>query len=145
MATWTQIFCSSQPTISLISQHCGLAPKRGTLCCCTQTADQRRRELDPLIKSTTIAIQSEPHQCRSRPIRALCSPNSRASRRHLIQRSARKLFQVQTSRQHPINLIVYISFFFFYLSSPLFSQIVILVLLEFFCGLLCWVRILLVF
>jgi hypothetical protein len=55
------------------------------------------------------------------------------------------LFQVQTSRQHPINLIVYISFFFFYLSSPLFSQIVILVLLEFFCGLLCWVRILLVF
>jgi hypothetical protein len=41
------------------------------------------------------------------------------------------LFQVQTSRQHPINLIVYISFFFFYLSSPLFSQIVILVLLEF--------------
>lgn len=32
MATWTQIFCRSQPTISLISQHCGLAPKRGTLC-----------------------------------------------------------------------------------------------------------------
>lgn len=116
MATWTQIFCSSQPTISLISQHWGPAPKRGTLCCCTQTADQRRRELDPLIKSTTIAIQSEPHQCRSRPIRALCSPNSRASRRHLIQRSARKLFQVQTSRQHPINLIVYISFFFLFLS-----------------------------
>jgi hypothetical protein len=30
------------------------------------------------------------------------------------------LFQVQTSRQHPINLIVYISFFFFFIFHPLY-------------------------
>ena len=94
----------------------------------------KEKELDPLIKSTTIAIQCEPHQWRSWPS-AQQTENERRRRGIWSQRSARKFVQVQTSR-HTTSSRLYLSFGYFIFHPPLFFffQIVI-------CFVFClWLR-----
>lgn len=92
----------------------------------------KEKELDPLIKSTTIAIQCEPHQWRSWPS-AQQTENERRRRGIWSQRSARKFVQVQTSR-HTTSSRLYLSFGYFIFHPPLFFFFQIVICFFFVCG-----------